>query len=170
MYRLWYLEKSRRYQEYDGYKQIPFKSFVWEVCHIPYNRYKSLLLAYNWFPKESEMLGPHVVQAVKAKVGMQNLPKVLKEITKEVGNLSNTGNQREKIYQVIARHTPAKKEISNTETKTYWKNEALALRVENKELIARVKELEAQIERNRPFVEAALSAHASMKDLPRLAA
>jgi len=177
MYRLWYLEKSRRYQEYDGYKKIPFKTFVYEICHIPYNRYKGLLLAYNWFPKESEKFGPHVVQTVKSKVGMQKLPKVLKEITKEVGSLTDPGKQREKIYQVIDRHTPIKKENIGNDTKVYWRNKALdvekrykELEAENKELIATIKELQEQIERQKPFVEAAISAQSSMKDLPRLSA
>lgn len=86
---LWYLEKTKRYKEYDGYKKLDFKVFVWEACHITYNRYRELAYAYNWFPVEAKELGPHTIQMIRDRVGVTNMPKVLSEIKSAVSDVKN---------------------------------------------------------------------------------
>lgn len=153
---LWYLEKSKRYQEFDGYKQLGFGVFVSEICHISYNRYRELVYAYNWYPKESRELGPQTIQAIRSKVGVTKIPKVLKEIKATTGRIKDPLKKRAAISAVIEKHAvPNSKKIKTIEdTKGYWKRKYDALLEKTRMLEKENQELRAQIERQKAPITA----------------
>lgn len=121
--RLFYLEKSKRYKEYDGYKKAVFRDFIWEVCHIPYNRYRELAWAYNWYPAESKRLGPHVIQTIRGKVGATEVPKVIAQVEKAIDKLKDTTKEREVVNGVLEKLSQrVPKKAPEMDTKAYWKS------------------------------------------------
>jgi hypothetical protein len=140
---LWYLEKTKRYKEYDGYKKLDFKVFVWEACHITYNRYRELAYAYNWFPVEAKELGPHTIQMIRDRVGVTNMPKVLSEIKSAVSDVKNPEKKREVIGKVVDKHSPPKTKAKGNDNKAYWKAKFEA---KEKECIGLKKEIKAYVE------------------------
>ena len=148
---LWYLEKSKRYQEFEGYKQIGFGVFVYETCHITYNRYRELVYAYNWYPKESRELGPQTIQAIRSKVGVTKIPKVLKEIKATAARTKDPLKKRAAINAVIEKHTVSNPKRAKTieDTKGYWKRKYDALFEKTRMLEKENQELRAQIERQK---------------------
>lgn len=145
---LWYLEKTKRYQEYDGYKNLDFKVFVWEACHIPYNRYRELAYAYNWFPVESRELGPQVIQSIRSKVGVSKIPKVLSEVKAAVAKITKPEKRREAIDQVIKKHTPPSKTKSDVDTKAYyWRDRCMKAESKAKSLEGENRTLREQLKR-----------------------
>ncbi|MFH0957713.1 MAG: hypothetical protein V1897_03330 [Pseudomonadota bacterium] len=159
--RLFYLDKTGRYQEFDGYKKLSFDAFLWEVCHIPKNRYTMLSWAYNWYPEESRKLGPHVVQTVRERVGVSQVPKVLEEITLAVGKLKDKSKERETINKVLEKFPPVKKQKDVTDSKVYWKAKYFELEKKYKALLDENKVLTAQVERQKDSV----AAYLEIKDL-----
>lgn len=163
---LWYLEKSGLYKQYNGYKKLPFKVFVWEACHIPYNRYRELAYAYNWFPVEAREIGPTVIQTVRNKVGVVKIPMVLGEIKKAIVNIKDPGKRREAMFNVIAKHIPAsKKRVKASEdTKAYWRKkyeDEHALRLKEKAAFEKeISELEARLAKQ----EGPVRLYLAMKD------
>jgi len=119
---LWYLERSKKYKQYDGYDKIGFNVFIYEVCNIPYNRYRQIAYAYNWFPKESKEFGPNVIQEIRDKVGSTKIPVVLKEIKKKTKNVSDPEKLRAIQHETIKLHTIKKPSKAQVDTKIYWKN------------------------------------------------
>ena len=46
---LFYLEKSKRYQEYEGYKKLSFKTFVWEISRDSFSSFrKREIVSGSW--------------------------------------------------------------------------------------------------------------------------
>jgi len=166
---LHYLEKTNRYREYGGYQKQEFKVFLWEVCHIPYNRYRELWSAFQFFPKESEMFGPHVVQTVKQAVGAGKTPKVLKEIKGEYDRIKKIPT-RQFINQTIEKYAPPQKGKDTDDTKAYWRDRALSFEKKWKAAEKELADLRVQLERNKPFVEAYLTARPIFQEGPRLSA
>lgn len=164
---LHYLETTKRYKEYSGYQKQEFKVFLWEVCHIPYNRYRELWSAFQFFPKESKLFGPHVVQTVKQAVGATKTPTVLKEIKAEFTR-TNKIPTRKFINQTIEKHAPPKKEKDTGDTKAYWRNRALSLEKKLSEARKEIAQLKAQLEKNKPFVEAYLALQPIFEQGPQL--
>jgi len=119
---LWYLEKTKRYKEYEGYEQLGFDVFISEICYIPYNRYRQIAYAYNWYPKESKEFGPDVIQQVKQAVGVAKTPEILDEIEKKISSIKKPIKRRKIISDIIQKYKP-KRYVSN-DTKSYWKKEA----------------------------------------------
>jgi len=166
---LYYLESTKRYKEYDGYKKQEFKVFLWEVCHIPYNRYRELWSAFQFFPKESEIFGPHVVQKVKQAVGATKTPTVLKQIKVEYDRIKKIPG-RKVINHIIEKHSPPKKETDPGDTKIYWRNQSHSFEKKWKAAEKTIVELRLQLNRNKPFIEAYLAAKASFQEGPRISA
>ena len=155
---LFYLEKTNRYQEFDGYKKLSFDAFLWEVCHIPMNRYRMLSWAYNWYPEESRQLGPHVVQTVRERVGVTQTPKVLAEIQTAIGKGKDKAKEREAINKILDRVAPPKKaKTDGVDSKGYWKAKYYDLEKRYKALVEENKALSAQLERQKGSVAAFLA-------------
>jgi len=150
---LWYLEKTKRFREYKGYEKIAFNVFVFEVCHIPYNRYRQLAYAYNWYPVESREYGPQTIQRIRSKVGVVKIPKVLGEIKKKVSKITAPEKKREAIEQVIKKYAPPKKTIPSTDTKAYWKSKYEELLEKYKFLEKENDEMRKQLARQRVPLE-----------------
>jgi len=139
--RLWYLEKTKRFKEHVGYRKAMFKDFIWEVCHIPYNRYRELAWAYNWFPEESKRLGPHVIQTIRGKVGVLGVPKVIGQIDAAIGKLKDHSKEREVVNSVIDRlASKVVKKNPDVDTKAYWRQKFTA---EHKLNLAKDNEIHA---------------------------
>ena len=166
---LHYLETTKRYKEYNGYQKQEFKVFLWEVCHIPYNRYRELWSAFQFFPKESNLFGPHVVQTVKQAVGATQTPTVLKEIKAEYTRTKKIPT-RKFISQTIEKYAPPKKDNNTGDTKAYWRNRALMFEKKLSEARKEIIQLKAQLEKNKPFVEAYLTARPIFSEGPKLSA
>lgn len=164
---LHYLESTKRYKEHDGYQKQEFKVFLWEVCHIPYNRYRELWSAFQFFPEESEIFGPHVVQTVKEAVGANKTPKVLKEIKGEYDRIKKIPT-RQFINKTIEKHAPPKKEKDTGDTKIYWRNCALSFEKKWKAAEKKVVELRLQLEKNKPFLRMYLEAKSIFQEGPRI--
>lgn len=156
---LWYLEKSKRYHEWDGYKKLPFKVFVWEVCHIPYNRYRELAYAYNWYPVEARELGPTTIQTIRNKVGVVKMPQVLSEIKATAAKIKNPEKKREAISQVIEKHAPKPKPKTSPmeDSKAYWKKKYDDLMVKYKALEKENDELRERLAKQEGPVKAFLA-------------
>jgi len=150
---LWYLEKTKRFHDYEGYAKIAFKVFVFEICHIPYNRYRQLAYAYNWYPVESREYGPQTIQAIRSSVGVVKIPKVLGEIKKKVSNITAPDKRREAIAEVIKKYTPPKKVVPATDTKSYWKRKYEELFDKYKLLEKENGEMREQLSRQRVPLE-----------------
>jgi len=156
---LWYLEKTKRYQEYDGYNKQVFKEFVWEICKIPYNRYRELAYAYNWFPEESRDFGPTLIQTIRSKVGVTKIPQVLREMKAKASEITDPAKKREAIYKIIDKYTP-KVEPNKTapeDTKAYWRQKHDDLLTRYKALERENEKLRAQIHRQKAPVKAFLA-------------
>jgi len=171
---LWYFEKSKRYKKFDGYKNASFKDFVWEVAKIPYNRYRELAYAYNWFPEESRELGPHVIQSVRSKVGVVKIPQVLKEIKTKVDQLKDPAKKREAVLQIVEKYTPKRTAVkgvleeTGADTKAYWRKkyeDEHALRMKEKSAYEKeIAKLEAQLEKQKGPVKAYLAIKDTLSD------
>lgn len=161
---LWYLEKTKRYREYDGYKKLEFKIFVNEVCHITYNRYRELAYAYNWYPDESRKYGPQTIQYIRDKVGVIGVPKVLREIDAKTNKIKDPIKRREAVFNIIEKHSPPKTAKAHEDTKGYWKNKYEKLLADFKALQKENNELQAQIERQKPAVSAFMKMQDTVKD------
>jgi hypothetical protein len=160
---LYYLEKTKRFREDPTYKKLDFKVFVWEACHISYNRYRELAFAYNWFPEESRELGPTTIQTARTKVGVSKLPQVLSEIKATTSKIKNPEKKREAVNRVIEKHAPKPTTTATTDTKAYWKQKCAGLEKrlqavseENKALKKENADLRAQLDRQKAPVEAFL--------------
>jgi len=151
---LWYLEKTNRYKEYDGYEKIGFSVFVDEVCAIAYNRYRQLIYAYNWYPQESKEFGPQVIQSIRSKVGVAALPKVLKEIKQKTAKIDDPLKKREIVYETIKKYEPKRvKKDESGDTKAYWRNKHNELLEKYRLLEKETNELRAQLARQRVPLE-----------------
>jgi hypothetical protein len=151
---LWYLEKTKRFREYDGYQKLSFGVFVDEVCNIPYNRYRQLAFAYNWYPVESREYGPQTIQTIRQAVGVAKVPKVLSEIKAKLTDVKVLEKKREVINNVIKKHTPPSKTVSQSvDTKSYWKGKYDDLWKKYKLLEKECDELRAQVERQKVPIE-----------------
>jgi len=151
---LWYLEKTKRFREYDGYQKLSFGVFVDEVCNIPYNRYRQLAFAYNWYPVESREYGPQTIQTIRQAVGVAKVPKVLSEIKTKLADVKVLEKKREVINNVIKKHTPPSKVVSQSvDTKSYWKGKYDDLWKKYKLLEKECEELQAQVERQKVPIE-----------------
>ena len=131
---LWYLEKTKRFKEYKGYEKQSFETFLNEVCLVPYNRYRQIAYAYNWFPKEAKKYGPQTIQTIRQKVdSVTKIPKVLKEIDTTVKKLEEKNNvnnkapsplkTRQVINEVIEKYAKPKT-VNKNDTKAYWRAQA----------------------------------------------
>jgi len=156
---LWYLEKTKRFKEYEGYEKLGFKDFVWEICHIPYNRYRELAYAYNWYPQESRELGPQTIQTIRSRVGVMKIPKVLAEIKKAVEKVNDPLKRREAVNNIIEKHSPPKPKSRTApeDTKAYWKAKYEKLYADYMALLKENKELHEQLERQKGPITAYLS-------------
>jgi hypothetical protein len=152
---LFYLERTKRFREYDGYQKLSFGVFVDEVCNIKYNRYRQLAYAYNWYPAESREYGPHTIQTIRQAVGVVKVPKVLGEIKTKLNTVKTPDKKREVITEVIRKHTPpqAKKVAQSVDTKSYWKAKYDDLWKKYKMLEKECDELRAQVERQKAPIE-----------------
>jgi len=150
--RLWYLEKTKRYREFDDYEKASFKDFLWEICHIPYNRYYELRYAYHWFPKEAEKYGPQTIQKVKTRVGVVRLPETLKEMEKVLVRAKG-GFEREKINEVIDQIAPAKAQPPKSDSKSHWKSMADQYRTKYESLLKSYRLLEKENEKLKEQLE-----------------
>jgi hypothetical protein len=159
---LWYLEKTKRFKEFAGYEKMAFADFISEVCLIPYNRYKQIAWAYNWYSKESREYGPQTIQKIREAVGVTKVPAVLKEIKTKLNTAKPKAvvKKREIVSDIIKSHTP-KKVTNQTDTKAYWKKEAHRWeRIaknhvdEIRELTKEINELKSQLAKNRVPLEA----------------
>jgi hypothetical protein len=122
---LWYLEKTKRYKEYKGYEKMPFDVFISEVCLVPYNRYRQMAYAYNWFPEESKKYGPQTIQRIRQKVdSVSKIPKVLAEINKGVEKAKDPLQKRQVIHNAIEKYSAPPKKSTSSDTKAYWRSEA----------------------------------------------
>jgi len=154
---LWYLEKSKKFREYDGYDKLSFRDFVWEVVHISYNRYRELAYAYNWYPQESRELGPQTIQAIRSKVGVTKIPQVLSEIKAAVAELKEPAKIRQTITGILDKHSPPKpKKKGGENTAAHWRHKYEKLYADYQSLLAENKELHAQIERQKGPIAAFL--------------
>jgi len=152
---LWGLERTKRWKEYPGYKDLEFKVFLDEICWIKYNRYNELRYAYQWFPEEVQRYGPHIIQAIKQRVGVVNLPRVLKKLNTMFPQVE-TGKQREKLNMYIDTIAPKKKSRTGGDTKAYWRQQAQEYKarledalVELRKKNQRIAELQAQVNRQK---------------------
>ncbi len=150
--RLYYLEKTNLFKKYPGYEKQRFQDFLWETCHIPYNRYFELRYAYHWFPNEAEKYGPHTIQTIKGRVGVVKLPQVLKKIDQEM-KASKTKPEREIINRVIEKYAPIKEPKLTADNKTYWKTKATDLERKNSTLQNRVTALQKENEKLKEQLE-----------------
>lgn len=150
---LWYLEKKKRFREYKGYEKLDFKVFLFEICHIPYNRYRQLVYAYNWYPVESREYGPQTIQTIREKVGSTKIPKILAEIKKNVSKAKTPDKRREAISDIIKKHTPPKKVVPATDTKSYWRRKYDELLDKYKMLEKENNEMRAQLAKQRVPLE-----------------
>jgi len=150
---LWYLEKTKRYKEYGGYKKLGFDVFVGEICMIPYNRYRQMAYAYNWFPAESREFGPQTIQKIRENVtSIKKLPEILDEIKKKTAKIRNPLKKREIISGIIKSHSAPKKE-SDGDTKSYWRQKYKDLWDKYQVLVRENNELSAQLSRQMTTVE-----------------
>lgn len=173
--RLWYLEKTKRYREFDDYGKASFKDFLWEICHIPYNRYYELRYAYHWFPKEAEKYGPQTIQKVKTRVGVVKLPETLRKIGKALIRVKG-GFEREKINEVIDQIAPVKTQSLKSDSKAHWKNVADQYRMKYETLLKshrllekENKKLKEQLERQRTPIETFSAIRDLMGPVPKSA-
>ena len=161
---LWYLEKTKRWQEHEGYKKLSFNVFVSEVCAMTYNQYRQLAYAYNWYPEEAREFGPKVVQAVRSRVGVLKMPKVLGEIKQKASAISDPLKKREAIYQVIERHSPKTEPKDNKEVED-WERKYNNLLVRYKALEKENEKLREQLERQKGPVKAFLAMKEAAKPM-----
>jgi len=141
---LWGLERTKRWKEYQGYKQLAFKIFLDEICWIKYYRYNELRYAYQWFPLEAEKYGPHTIQAIKERVGVAKLPKVLAKLTTLVPSVQ-TGKQREELNKYINAIAPKKQRQDGADTKAYWRQQAEEYKTKWQDAIKEVREKDQMI-------------------------
>lgn len=154
---LFYMERTRRWKEYPGYKNTSWEPFLDDLFKMRPTTYRNLLFAFQSFPVESEMYSPGVVVKIKETCGVENLPKVLREITVKDESLIRP-IKREQINKIIEKYalpkTPAK-----IEDKTDWRQRylaehdiRLALERINEELKNQITKLKAAL-RSRPFMK-----------------
>lgn len=154
MYLLRYLKKTKRWKEYDGYDQIDFKVFVYEVCCIPYNRFLQISWAYKWYPDASKKYGPHVIQTIKEATGASKVPTVIEELNKKVSKVKDPEKKRVLIYSIIDNHRVVyPKKTTSGDTKTYWRNKYNDLWKKYQVLQKENDELREQLAKQRPSVE-----------------
>ena len=152
---LWYLQKTKRYQEIKAYKNLSFEDFVWEACHITYHRYRQLAYAYNWYPVEAREYGPHTIQTIRSKVGVVKIPQVLSEIKAAVQKVKDDPHKkRQAIDTVINKYTPPKKIVPDTDTKSYWKTKYEKLWDQHQVLLKENNALKQQIDRQKAPISA----------------
>jgi hypothetical protein len=176
---LWYLEKTKRFKEIPGYEKMEFSTFVNEICHIPYNRYRELAFAYNWYPEESKVLGPQTIQTIRNKVGVRRIPQVLKEIKLKTDKVESdtykpgvaAKKKREAITNVLEKYKPKTKPKTVEDTKGYWKKKHDDLLDRYDDLLDRYKALEKELKSANERLEKQskpLEAYFTIRDAVRL--
>jgi len=120
---LWYLHKTNRFKDYNGYDKHDFSVFIYETFNISYSRYLELKWALHWYPQDSRDLGVHTITEIKNKTkSTVKIPRVIKEIKSELKKIKDPGKKRAVISGVIEKHTPPPvKTADTTDTKAYWK-------------------------------------------------
>ena len=111
---LWELEQRNRYMEYEGFKRLTFKDFLWENFHVSYNHYRDVAWAWNWYPQYCVEYGSIVVIKVREKVGAAHVKEVFERIEKKVKKLKTPVARRFNTWKIIDEYrTKEKKKKGN---------------------------------------------------------
>ena len=161
-----YIELTRLWRKNPLHSKSSFAVYLADIYNLRIGTYRREKTAFLNFPDEAKKYGVGVVARIQKDCGAVNTKIVLKELDEKVVALK-TPIKREQIETIILKHTPPKTEKS-TLPKAYWEERAMKAEKELQASRARIKELEAQLERQRPFIESYLAIQASLKDLPKI--
>lgn len=161
-----YIELTRLWRKNPQHKASSFKAYIFDVFNLRPETYRREKQAFLNWPDETKRYGVGVVARIQKDCGVPKTKTVLKELNEKAGELK-TPIKREQIEKIICKHVPPKKETPVL-PKSYWEDRALKAEKGLQAARARIKELEAQIERQKPIVEAYLAIQTSLKELPRL--
>jgi len=159
-----YIELTRLWRKNPLHSKSSFAVYLADIYNLRIGTYRREKTAFLNFPDEAKKYGVGVVARIQKDCGAVNTKIVLKELDEKVVALK-TPIKREQIETIILKHTPPKTEKS-TLPKAYWEERAMKAEKELQASRARIKELEAQLERQRPFIESYLAIQASLKELP----
>ena len=159
-----YIEWSKLWRKNSMHKESSFKVYLLDVFNMRMGTYRREKSAFLNFPVEVKKYGVGVVARIYQDCGAEKSKTVLKELDQKSLELK-TPIKREQIETIIVKHTPPKKE-KQTFPKSYWEERAMKAEKELRTARVHIKELEAQLERQKPVVESYLAVRSSFKDLP----
>lgn len=146
---LHYLESTKRFRDNVLYKDSSFELYINDKFSLRITTYRKEAVAYLQHPKESVKYGTGLVNKVRKNCGVLKVKKVFNEIDK-AKNVS-----REKINEIIEKHTDKEKEDppSLAPTYTMLKIKVATLEKENFNLSQVVKDQSKRIERLKKTVK-----------------
>lgn len=169
---LLYLERTKKYKRFNGYAKHDFKTFLSEVCMIPYNRYRQIVWAFNWYPEEARQWGPQTIQTIRERVGVVKARNVIEEVKATLADKEREMakkakpkpvDRREIIHSALNKHAPKVvapaegKSGENADTKAYWRRKYYDLMDKYNAQSKELAEANRQIAAMRPVVEAWVS-------------
>jgi len=148
---LWYLERTNRWKENKQYRQSTWGTYLKERHMMLENTYLAHLRVYIGFPNETEQYGPELINKIKVKCGVENMPTVLAEFKKLK---KGTRTEQEEVINRHAKPTaPATKKINYKAGYQRLLTENAELRAENRELRLGNEEKARQIKRLKETIE-----------------
>lgn len=158
---LFYLKRTSRYKENPTYRQATFGDYIMGMYNLRKGTFYNESTSITNFPEESQRYGTGLISSIKTKCGANKMRIVVNEINAKETNAKKPLTH-DIVEEIIERHKKPKAAVTDpTNTVTFWKNKCGVLEVQLITLKKENAELKAQVERQKPIVEAAMAVRAS---------